>query len=179
MRIRERFNPRAPCGARRSVPALSTSDFLISTHAPLAGRDTTIRIFDLLILISTHAPLAGRDHALGATSWGGGAISTHAPLAGRDFGSLVYFNRKYSFQPTRPLRGATVTLPTIVAIVTISTHAPLAGRDGAGEKEGRTINISTHAPLAGRDCAATTRRGRAITFQPTRPARGATHFADG
>ena len=38
------------------------TDFPISTHAPLAGRDErkfSVVVFDLCI--STHAPLAGRD----------------------------------------------------------------------------------------------------------------------
>ena len=39
MRIRERFNPRAPCGARQAVAGSSLHIGLISTHAPLAGRD--------------------------------------------------------------------------------------------------------------------------------------------
>ena len=34
---------------------------IISTHAPLAGRDLTILMMLFYILISTHAPLAGRD----------------------------------------------------------------------------------------------------------------------
>ena len=39
MRIRERFNPRAPCGARpQGIKEKVAMDF-ISTHAPLAGRD--------------------------------------------------------------------------------------------------------------------------------------------
>ena len=40
MRIRERFNPRAPCGARRRAEDLSVDLDAISTHAPLAGRDS-------------------------------------------------------------------------------------------------------------------------------------------
>ena len=39
MRIRERFNPRAPCGARLLVVSIGIKVFKISTHAPLAGRD--------------------------------------------------------------------------------------------------------------------------------------------
>ena len=39
MRIRERFNPRAPCGARLASVLLFSECLLISTHAPLAGRD--------------------------------------------------------------------------------------------------------------------------------------------
>ena len=106
MRIRERFNPRAPCGAR---PAWRSASLLcvrfqptrplrgataaakraaherpISTHAPLAGRDVSCRSDGHPHLsISTHAPLAGRDLAMRAEEREN-KISTHAPLAGRD-----------------------------------------------------------------------------------------------
>ena len=122
------FNPRAPCGARppsfQSLIALR----LISTHAPLAGRDRSnsrgilgnhyfnprapcgARLWvlegDLMkIPISTHAPLAGRDKPQQAHEQIK-EISTHAPLAGRD-------------------RGVFLLLHAVI----ISTHAPLAGRD--------------------------------------------------
>ena len=39
MRIRERFNPRAPCGARLAHIVGVVAAEKISTHAPLAGRD--------------------------------------------------------------------------------------------------------------------------------------------
>ena len=59
------------------------------------------------------------------------------------------------FQPTRPLRGATSVRSRCNNYKFISTHAPLAGRDGI------TLGwiilyvlISTHAPLAGRDLLA-------------------------
>ena len=84
MRIRERFNPRAPCGARRHGCRYGQPDRTISTHAPLAGRDCRCRmgrrwsddfnprapcgarpipksVKQVSALISTHAPLAGRD----------------------------------------------------------------------------------------------------------------------
>ena len=58
-----------------------------------------------------------------------------------------------TFQPTRPLRGATV--PPVNGRLNshfISTHAPLAGRDRRHDFEHCTNRqISTHAPLAGRD----------------------------
>ena len=39
-------------------------------------------------------------------------ISTHAPLAGRDAVEAVGYSDDFEFQPTRPLRGATlVRLP--------------------------------------------------------------------
>ena len=82
----------------------------ISTHAPLAGRDTVRRINDRKIEISTHAPLAGRDLA-GFLRSLPVIISTHAPLAGRDERSADTMTNLAEFQPTRPLRGATDMIP--------------------------------------------------------------------
>ena len=146
------FNPRAPCGARREVLPTDEPDDTISTHAPLAGRDSD--------------PLPGAS-------------------------------RRSRFQPTRPLRGATVELPQARYGPWISTHAPLAGRDAAqpalsgqtgyfnprapcGARPGKDsivlgkLCISTHAPLAGRDRPFARRWGYRLIFQPTRPLRGAT-----
>ena len=79
---------------------------VISTHAPLAGRDSIASITSSGNSISTHAPLAGRDITnLGKCNEG--AISTHAPLAGRDQVQGALDRKPEKFQPTRPLRGAT------------------------------------------------------------------------
>ena len=101
----------------------------ISTHAPLAGRDSEFLTPVEAVPISTHAPLAGRDLSVarmdghpayfnprapcGARLKDACArgrkciISTHAPLAGRDFGKFDIPVGSLKFQPTRPLRGAT------------------------------------------------------------------------
>ena len=104
------------------------------------------------------------------------------------------------FQPTRPLRGATVIFCAGSSGAGISTHAPLAGRDyidsycknpyklisthaplaGRDDSDGVTVYtvqyISTHAPLAGRDVSTLGVVTSFIAFQPTRPLRGATFF---
>ena len=174
--MRYEISTHAPLAGRDRFRPLATSDFLISTHAPLAGRDGREKRHHMIDVISTHAPLAGRD----CDGWAYDkkvGISTHAPLAGRDFAIKVrkkviqHFNPRapcgarralvpYSqtlqpaFQPTRPLRGATLSAPFSFVINSISTHAPLAGRD---QRHCRSISgeefISTHAPLAGRDTA--------------------------
>ena len=151
MRIRERFNPRAPCGARRHGCRYGQPDRTISTHAPLAGRDATAAgtvsltaqfqptrplrgatdcaVFAACTyLISTHAPLAGRDADHVAVHLDL-RISTHAPLAGRDAAVDDFTLPSIEFQPTRPLRGATAAAGWAGGGVMISTHAPLAGRD--------------------------------------------------
>ena len=60
---------------------------MISTHAPLAGRDAKKFVVSIHTEISTHAPLAGRDSPLLRCCCSPN-ISTHAPLAGRDSKSV-------------------------------------------------------------------------------------------
>ena len=103
-------------------------------------------------------------------------VSTHAPLAGSDEAPRV-FRAIAPFQPTLPLRGATVELALLHSGgCVVSTHAPLAGSDAPSGLRSRTATrfnprspcgerhppmrfhplmgmVSTHAPLAGSDTA--------------------------
>ena len=168
------FNPRAPCGARQEWAVQGhhpqtfqptrplrgatpqdhghAGDQLISTHAPLAGRDC-LALWSCCWyrVISTHAPLAGRDDGL-AQVLHNVVISTHAPLAGRDM--------IRGFPPDNYI---------------ISTHAPLAGRD---RKKFRAwivfVPFQPTRPLRGATILTGTFFPPTIAFQPTRPLRGAT-----
>ena len=123
------FNPRAPCGARRSI----LNGCGVWTH------------------FNPRAPCGARQN-----------VSPNQSIIA-------------VFQPTRPLRGATILIlpPALLVFYfnprapcgarhvnrfawytsrKISTHAPLAGRDGKIiDKRFNDNRISTHAPLAGRD----------------------------
>ena len=83
---------------------------MISTHAPLAGRD----LKDDLTKYKADAefqptrPLRGATTLTEQISQMNG-ISTHAPLAGRDNFRNYKIATAIAFQPTRPLRGATST----------------------------------------------------------------------
>ena len=114
MRIRERFNPRAPCGARplHRGAGRCKSDF--NPRAPCGARWSGKVVYHPQVRISTHAPLAGRDNKRGKATQDD-KISTHAPLAGRDRG----FCNNYRY-------------------IQISTHAPLAGRDS------KSVQITMH-----------------------------------
>ena len=124
-------------------------------------------------VISTHAPLAGRDDSSKPVSFSC-RISTHAPLAGRDTCSQQLLTHPCEFQPTRPLRGATVYVTDEVIDLIISTHAPLAGRDF--KVSSRCCNIMKFQPTRPlRGATYLFNRWRNILrFQPTRPLRGAT-----
>ena len=78
------FQPTRPLRGATYVQGSRIRRCMISTHAPLAGRDVACdRDFKSQSGISTHAPLAGRDIAP-VTIHADQRISTHAPLAGRD-----------------------------------------------------------------------------------------------
>ena len=101
------FNSHAPCGARHVSKLDTPTREIISTHTPLAGRDYSITYCDMACAISTHTPLAGRDEGYIIISGHRRHISTHTPLAGRDHPWDAYSIASYTFQLTRPLRGAT------------------------------------------------------------------------
>ena len=128
MRIRERFNPRAPCGARRYLPQGIRYPHKISTHAPLAGRDGDGgRGSDAIAYFNPRAPCGARP----------------------DFGEDI--DNCPKFQPTRPLRGATPTDPSRGRPLGISTHAPLAGRDSLRSTLAKSdVNFNPRAPCGAR-----------------------------
>ena len=127
----------------------------ISTHAPLAGRDPRPRPRRGSTKISTHAPLAGRDRRGLHREEDNYYFNPRAPCGARQLGTEYRNKGQKKFQPTRPLRGATLAEDRVGHGESISTHAPLAGRDWACTPPSRkTLAISTHAPLAGRDTEA-------------------------
>ena len=105
------------------------------------------------------------------------AISTHAPLAGRDYKAQYHHQATHLFQPTRPLRGATLLVDSGSSAEFISTHAPLAGRDEKQQREAeKELKFQPTRPLRG----ATSAPPKSVIctiFQPTRPLRGATFKA--
>ena len=84
--------------------------------------------------------------------------------------------RAMQFQPTLPARGATGGMTADGQRGTISTHAPRTGSDGRMYAMTRLCTISTHAPRTGSDMLRPQEAKPRILFQPTLPARGATHI---
>ena len=101
----------------------------ISTHTPLAGRDSVrVDVQRLCEDFYSHAPRgARRILVVHPVVWI--FISTHTPLAGRDGTGADTLLFSLRFLLTRPSRGATSFSLRPVASSLISTHTPLAGRD--------------------------------------------------
>ena len=129
-------------------------------------------------LISTHAPLAGRDR-LHVVVPSDVAISTHAPLAGRDsvYGDIVASDGE--FQPTRPLRGATAEIREGTFTVEFQPTRPLRGATRRWKRYNPAdSHFNPRAPCGAR-LVQTVEIPQDVRFQPTRPLRGATGAARG
>ena len=197
------FNPRAPCGARRDdVPS---SDLLdgISTHAPLAGRDTPIgRAATGVVRFQPTRPLRGATKRRSAIIKRGRHFNPRAPCGARPETSSVKISTTIDFNPRAPC-GARPPLDSWSQLNTenFNPRAPCGARpplDSWSQLNTENFNprapcgarllyelinteaneISTHAPLAGRDPKEPSIIAEDKGFQPTRPLRGATksHF---
>ena len=133
------FNPRAPCGARPRYSCYNSHLARFQPTRPLRGATLVVPLALCVAVISTHAPLAGRD-GLSAMFGAGSAISTHAPLAGRDIPAIAMRTNTRNFNPRAPCGARRATGLTNYSNLHISTHAPLAGRDSVrSSRNGRLL----------------------------------------
>ena len=145
------FNPRAPCGARRSSSGILLIRKLFQPTRPLRGATRGGATVACRALFQPTRPLRGATDSFDSL---------------RD--SLL-------FQPTRPLRGATLLTTSSAVISKISTHAPLAGRDSSSPWcFWLLVHFNPRAPCGAR-LLPFIHILLQFVFQPTRPLRGATH----
>ena len=146
------FNPRAPCGARRVSPyGRCQRECNFNPRAPCGARRSLHRIRSNKHQISTHAPLAGRD------AW----------RSCRD--SFLK-----SFQPTRPLRGATQERQALITSTLFQPTRPLRGATITSAPAPLALLFQPTRPLRGATPRKKCTRYFYFIFQPTRPLRGAT-----
>ena len=123
------FNPRTPCGVRRSQTPRSLRPDNFNPRTPCGVR---LRSNDYLRQPLSHfnpRTPCGVRHTHRLSLWPPPCISIHAPRAGCDSPSVSRRNSHARFQSTHPVRGAT--------------------RGGWCKRGGRYISI--HAPRAGCD----------------------------
>ena len=164
-----RFNPRAPCGARRPYESAAVIVSSFQSTRPVRGATTLRECRRNRILVSIHAPRAGRDFRKADFAWGI-SVSIHAPRAGRDAPDVHSWELGARFQSTRPVRGATHLGPGVVVLLRVSIHAPRAGRDLPRLLLApHLLEVSIHAPRAGRDRTSTSRSATRTSFNPRAP----------
>ena len=130
MRIRERFNPRAPCGARRRFHPLPPPRHIhyFNPRAPCGARPGNVgRGAGDQADFNPRAPCGARRSAPQGLITR--QISTHAPLAGRDCDLPENVINDQYFNPRAPCGARRYARRNGACEKMISTHAPLAGRD--------------------------------------------------
>ena len=152
LRIRACFNPRSPCGERRTSDAALCAPPRFNPRSPCGERPSGARRLTRSPGFQPTLPLRGATWA-SWLSFATCAVSTHAPLAGSDGAA----------------RGGGPSSTSV------STHAPLAGSDRSAQVVALGVpQVSTHAPLAGSDEDICCEMCDESVFQPTLPLRGAT-----
>ena len=150
--ISNTFQPTLPVRGATVSLALAADGSLISTHAPRAGSDSKRRYGHMVgRRISTHAPRAGSD-AVAGNGYGCIAISTHAPRAGSDVAKQTWSSHHMRFQPTLPVRGATLHFALVGHVChQFQPTLPVRGATNLNLIRVNQRTISTHAPRAGSD----------------------------
>ena len=138
-----------PCEARPSMPT-GASLYVVSIHAPRAGRDLLPPPAWVIVLVSIHAPRAGRDHSV-ISFFLGKDVSIHAPRAGRDQNAPAHTYARYRFNPRAPCGARLPRESCVFYPESFNPRAPCGAR---------LMADTYHAPE--------------LLFQSTRPVRGAT-----
>ena len=123
--------------------------------------------------ISTHTPLARRDSSSNISSMLSLSFLLTRPMRGAT-SSKHGWRVSAQFLLTRLLRGATMSDYIVTLEALISTHTPLARRDQLIRHRHLLWCISTHTPHAGRDIFSFSPDIKRFQFLLTRPMRGAT-----
>ena len=180
------------------APSVLLEHVAFQPTLPVRGATQGPRLLRAGQLISTHAPRAGSDPAGTAARPRAPHFNPRSPCGERPSRAWMKNHLSQGFQPTLPVRGATLAGNARLLGAGISTHAPRAGSDGESWGYFAVHSISTHAPRAGSDGSmliATVpatyfnprspcgeRRDLYVTyadggqFQPTLPVRGATQL---
>ncbi len=167
------FNPRAPYGARRGNSLRAPIPTYFNPRAPYGARLRTNENVGGLFDISIHAPLTGRDGWLRFCQRENSNFNPRAPYGARRH-AISKRTVTNKFQSTRPLRGATKSVGDARKLLCISIHAPLTGRDYSGMSiSAWRFNFNPRAPYGARPLPKMAKITM-ITFQSTRPLRGAT-----
>ncbi len=96
------FNPRAPCGARRDGAVVRLVQPRFQPTRPLRGATEDNKVADLGDSISTHAPLAGRDTAMCLRKKNYPLFQPTRPLRGATMCMMFFSSTRWYFNPRAP-----------------------------------------------------------------------------
>ena len=146
------FNPRAPCGARRTDAKTDSKDCMFQSTRPVWGATPPFSFMRRGFFgFNPRAPCGARP-VMRATKLMSDAFQSTRPVWGATTSSICRLgHRDVSIHAPRVGRDC-LTL-NIVAPFLVSIHAPRVGRDSVHRKSRPWFRVSIHAPRVGRDHA--------------------------
>ena len=145
------FNPRAPCGARQHGFCITTASKMFQSTRPMRGATTGDDKQNYLYLFQSTRPMRGATSQRSAARREDRSFNPRAPCGARRSYSFSP-ERQKMFQSTRPVWGATYILRSLGYQGNVSIHAPRVGRDHKACTRVNPYFVSIHAPRVGRDC---------------------------
>ena len=145
------FNPRAPCGARRSCASCREYPSRFQPTRPLRGA-TDILHRDPCIgrNISTHAPLAGRDLVLcGGDKGCLNYFNPRAPCGARRY-PRPFLQRRRDFNPRAPCGARLVRCVSEPVSIDFNPRAPCGARRLGQPLLSRNTDFNPRAPCGAR-----------------------------
>ena len=163
------FNPRAPCGARRTRGRGEVQPEHISIHAPRVGRDSMRSVGSIFsYYFNPRAPCGARP-VLTGTGYKNKSISIHAPRVGRDCPGRSRLCRTRYFNPRAPCGARQLLRFSVHKWSYFNPRAPCGARRGLAQDFRRKFWISIHAPRVGRDVSLSITPPPASNFNPRAP----------
>ena len=143
--VRRGFNPRAPCGARRSARWGAYEDLVFQSTRPMRG--ATKGFLESLedMMFQSTRPMRGATRSRGVCCPASGCFNPRAPYGAR---RSIWIRRTTS---------------------NVSIHAPHAGRDLMDMPQLNAMRVSIHAPHAGRDLRQPPKQWGKSGFNPRAP----------
>ena len=168
------FNPRPPCGGRRSPYWRVVTSFTFQSTPPVRGATKKDLIKPVRFRISIHAPRAGGDQVCNIPVLSA-LISIHAPRAGGDISCVIRCKFIRSFQSTPPVRGATLNYTLTHSWAGFQSTPPVRGATSTGKYIiSQGIYFNPRPPCGGRRPKEAYISPVRMSFQSTPPVRGAT-----
>ena len=172
-KVAANFNSHAPCGARRGWRQRQRGKQKFQLTRPMRGATRPSVSPSRCSTFQLTRPMRGATER-GDREIGVFPISTHTPHAGRDSSMAVAGTMNIDFNSHAPCGARLGVGADVYWDKDISTHTPHAGRDCRRPSPlAQAPNFNSHAP-----CGARLQRARrpleSLTFQLTRPMRGAT-----
>ena len=121
------FNPRAPCGARHLSCMPGITSQLFQSTRPVRGATSNSCYVIMLSEFQSTRPVRGATGVYGHRACHRG-FNPRAPCGARPIDCLTV-SQVQEFQSTRPVRGATERGSSCIFPTYVSIHAPRAGRD--------------------------------------------------